>query len=446
MAAYRFSAQVIGRSSGRSAVAAAAYRAGIAITDERTGLAHDYTRRGGVVHAEILLPHQAPSWMAERAALWNAVEAAEKRKDAQLAREILLNLPHELDEAQRRELARGFVREEFVQRGMVADLAVHAPHQDGDDRNHHAHVMLTMRGIDGEGFGKKERGWNDTGLLEGWRERWADHQNRALEKAGLAVRVDHRSLEDRGIDREPEPKLGPVATQMERDGRRSHAGDDLRAAWSRNAGREQLQVARDLLDHEIAQERLSQAARERQQAEQRGAFDALFAKEKARLQAQTALYQRQVETLAAGLEGRGHLAVFWDKLRGRLGWHAELELEANRQALTEAKAREEALARAQAQQQVREDLARQHRAAMEALARQREERRRPEPERPEGRSLPAPRHVPPPALKPAFDPPRNPAPGVEAKAREERIKDLFNRRSGRKPERSRDPGRDRDLE
>jgi ATP-dependent exoDNAse (exonuclease V) alpha subunit len=197
VAIYRLSAQVIGRSSGRSATAAAAYRAGACIADERSGTAHDYSRRRGVVHTEVLAPPNAPDWMKDRERLWNAVEAVEKRRDAQLSREVQLALPHELDAAQRLELVRDFVREAFVSRGMIADLAVHAPHASGDERNHHAHVMLTLRELTGEGFGKKERAWNETPVLEGWREEWGKAVNLALERAGIAERVDHRSYAER---------------------------------------------------------------------------------------------------------------------------------------------------------------------------------------------------------------------------------------------------------
>lgn len=259
MAVYRFSAQVIGRSNGRSATAAAAYRSGISITDERTGLTHDYRRRGGIVHAEILTPKGAPEWTGDRVQLWNAVEKVERRKDAQLAREILTSLPYELDADQRRDLIQEFVQQEFVSRGMIADMAIHAPDREGDNRNHHAHVMLTMRPVAEDGFGKKDRSWNDKALLEAWRERWADHQNRALEAAGLEIRVDHRSLEDRGINREPEPKLGAVATEMERNGRPSKSGDDLRALWLRNAERELLLSESEVVNSDIAQEQLNGA-------------------------------------------------------------------------------------------------------------------------------------------------------------------------------------------
>jgi hypothetical protein len=218
MAIYRLSADIVKRSAGRTATAAVAYRAGEVITDARTGLVFDYSRRRGVLHAEIIAPEGAPAWMRDRSLLWNGVEAAEKRKDAQLAREIELALPHELDGMQRRELVRGFVRAAFVSAGMVADVALHAPGEHGDQRNHHAHVMLTMRRIEDEGFGDKERAWNDPALLETWRALWAEHVNQALDLAGGSARVDHRSLEAQGVDRLPGIHLGPAVMEMQRRG------------------------------------------------------------------------------------------------------------------------------------------------------------------------------------------------------------------------------------
>jgi len=251
MAIYRFSASVVKRSAGRSATASAAYRAAERIADERTGLAFDYRRKRGVVHAEILAPQSAPDGLRNRAQLWNVVEQGEKRKDAQLAREIILSLPFELTDEQRVDLVREFVRTEFVGQGMIADIAIHAPDRRGDNRNHHAHVLLTMRELTGADFGKKVRDWNDSERLEVWRAHWADTVNRHLEQHGHGSRVDHRSLEDRGIDREPEPKQGPIATEMERAGRPSHAGDDRRAAQARNEEREQVAAELATLSAEI---------------------------------------------------------------------------------------------------------------------------------------------------------------------------------------------------
>lgn len=244
MAIYRLEAKVISRAGGRSATAAAAYRAGTEILDERIGERFDYSRRHGVLHTEILSPDNAPGWMRDRAQLWNAVELAEKRKDAQLAREYQLALPWELTDTERLALVRGFVQTAFVDRGLVADVAIHAPHNQGDERNHHAHVMVTMRELTGDGFGKKLRGeWTERkGELEAVREAWADHLNRTLSNAGREDRVDHRSYERQGLDREAEPKMGPTATQMEREGRESHAGRDRRAVRERNHDRAQLEA------------------------------------------------------------------------------------------------------------------------------------------------------------------------------------------------------------
>lgn len=175
-----------------SAVAGAAYRAGQALEDERTGEAHNYTRRGAVDHTEILAPDDAPSWVQDRSRLWNEVEAAEARSNSQVAREIVVALPQELAADERRELVRGFVSEQCVSRGMVADVAYH----DGESRNPHAHVLLTTRRIGPDGFAGKDRSWNGRAVLQDWRQEWAAATNRALERALRPERVDHRSLVD----------------------------------------------------------------------------------------------------------------------------------------------------------------------------------------------------------------------------------------------------------
>ena len=200
MAIYHLRATMISRSAGRSATAAAAYRSASHIEDHRTGLSFDYRARGGVDHVEILAPAQAPEWAQDRAALWNAVEAAETRKNSQVAREIRVALPAELDHGQRVELVRDFCQRQFVDRGMVADIALHAPGREGDDRNHHAHILLTTREIAAEGFTTKNRDWNAVEVLEGWREAWAQDANLALELAGHAERIDHRTLEAQRIE------------------------------------------------------------------------------------------------------------------------------------------------------------------------------------------------------------------------------------------------------
>ena len=246
MAIYHLRATMISRSAGRSATAAAAYRVGERIEDHRTGLTFDYRARSGVDHVETLAPANAPAWVQDRAALWNAVEAAETRKNSQVAREIRVALPAELNHGQHVELVREFCQREFVARGMVADIALHAPGREGDDRNHHAHILLTTREIGPEGFGAKNRDWNAVEMLEGWREAWARDSNRALERCGHDERIDHRTLEaqrieasarataahDRGdeaealrqtvraveLDRDPLPQLSAGAWQMKERG------------------------------------------------------------------------------------------------------------------------------------------------------------------------------------------------------------------------------------
>jgi len=212
MAIYHFSAQVISRSQGRSSVASAAYRSAEKLMDERTGLTHDFTKKSDVIEKDILLPKDAPDWMSNREKLWNGVELAEKRKDAQLTREINIALPRELSPEQNWDLLKSFVQKEFVDRGMVADVAFHRGHKGGEDQPH-GHVMLTMREVTAEGFGQKVRAWNDKALLNDWREHWAAHCNLELAKQGFDLRIDHRTLEAQGINLEAQSKIGPKEAQ-----------------------------------------------------------------------------------------------------------------------------------------------------------------------------------------------------------------------------------------
>lgn len=268
MAIYHLQAKVIGRSSGRSATGAAAYRAGERIEDRRTGQVFDYSQRRGIEHREIVAPDNAPEWMRDRVELWNAVEKVEARKDAQLAREVEVALPRELSKEQRLDTVRQFIRDEFVSRGMVVDFAIHYPKTKDGLGQPHAHIMLTMRDLTGTGFGPKNREWNGKDLLEGWRERWADHANRALERAGREERIDHRSLADQraealriaadparseperevaavradALDREPLPKLG-AAARMEKRGVETERGAQWRRVQELNAERSRLRRA-----------------------------------------------------------------------------------------------------------------------------------------------------------------------------------------------------------
>ena len=226
MATYHCSVKVMKRSAGRSATAAAAYRHGTRIEDERDGRVHDYTRKQHVDASFILSPESAPSWTQDRSALWNRVELAEKRQDAQVAREVEVALPREILREAQEQLVRDFVKENFTTRGMVADVAIHRPSASDGHEQPHAHIMLTMRPLDGDNFSsKKDRSWNNKQLVEDWRESWAQHVNRAYEKAALEARVDHRSYERQGIEQAPTVHLGPVNHAMEKRGVRTEKGD-----------------------------------------------------------------------------------------------------------------------------------------------------------------------------------------------------------------------------
>jgi Ti-type conjugative transfer relaxase TraA len=218
MAIYHLHVKVIGRKSGSSAVASAAYRSASRLRDERLDRGHDFSAKRGVVHSEVLLPENAPEAWSDRERLWNDVEAAEVRKDAQLAREVEFSLPREMTEAQGIELARDFVQSEFVDRGMIADLNVHRDIGEDGMPKPHAHVMLTMRAWDENGFGPKVRDWNRTEMVERWRERWAELANERLAELDIDARIDHRSLEAQGIALEPQSQIGAPAQRIEGEG------------------------------------------------------------------------------------------------------------------------------------------------------------------------------------------------------------------------------------
>lgn len=238
---------MISRSAGRSATGAAAYRAGDVIADERTGEVHDYSRKRGVMHREILAPAGAMGWVSKRAELWNRVELAEKRKDAQVARELNIALPAELTAQQRLDLIRRYVNKNFVSQGMVADVCLHAPGRGDDAKNHHAHVMLTTRTLDGDGFGPKAREWNSVAMLESWRKSWADMANEALADAGHDARIDHRSHEARGLTEVPGQHYGPAVAGLLSRGEHSDVAERMdaeRATRERAQLEAQLAIAR----------------------------------------------------------------------------------------------------------------------------------------------------------------------------------------------------------
>jgi len=201
----------------RSAVGSAAYRAGVCLTDEHDGRVHDYRRKLGVYGAEILLPAAAPMWMGERSRLWNAVELAEARFDARVAREMNIALPIELSAEQRVELVRSFVRAEITRLGVVADVAYHdfGP----GSVNPHVHVMMTLRTISADGFGLRQREMDSWGvgpltLVARWRQAWTSHVNAALLAAGVDARIDDRSLVEQGAQRIASVHIGPRWTAL----------------------------------------------------------------------------------------------------------------------------------------------------------------------------------------------------------------------------------------
>lgn len=242
MAIYHCSIKIIKRSQGRSAVAAAAYRSGQKLTNEWDGITHDYTKKSGVVYSEILLPAYAPPELSDRSTLWNSVEKTEKTRNAQLAREIEIALPTEIDRHSQIRLVRKYVQDIFVSAGMCADFSIH----DKGDGNPHAHIMLTLRPLnecgewgakcrkeyDLDGHGQRislpggsfkshrvnTTDWNDPGKAEEWRAQWARYATAMLEFRNLPQRVDHRSYFRQGVQKIPTIHMGVAATQMERRG------------------------------------------------------------------------------------------------------------------------------------------------------------------------------------------------------------------------------------
>ena len=249
IAIYHCNISIVSRGKGKSAVAAAAYRSGEKLTNEWDGMTHDYTRKGGVVHTEIMLPPHAPPSFSDRSTLWNSVELYEKAGNAQLAREIDAALPIELSREEQIRLVREYCSSQFVSRGMCVDYAIH----DTDSGNPHCHIMLTMRPLDERGTwaakSKKEydldengerirlpsgrykthkidlTGWNDKDNTLLWRKAWADYTNDFLERNGSPERIDHRSNAERGIDEIPTVHMGVAACQMEKKGIATEKGE-----------------------------------------------------------------------------------------------------------------------------------------------------------------------------------------------------------------------------
>lgn len=213
--------------SGQSVVACAAYRAGDRIKDERYEKTHDYSKKHHVIHAEIIAPQHAPDWMKERGSLWNGVERHEKRKDAQLAKEALLILPRNLSHQQQKEVVESFIKDSLTSRGLVADYAIHEPDASDGGKNPHAHILFTLRPVEGDSFGKKLTGYKDGGLdgkefLQELKFCYTEHLNRVSSTNDNNAPVfDLRSNKDRGIDRLPQPKIGAKANALEKQGYRT---------------------------------------------------------------------------------------------------------------------------------------------------------------------------------------------------------------------------------
>ena len=242
MAIYHLCIKIISRGKGKSAVAASAYRSGEKIKNEYDGIVHDFTRKGGIAHTEILLPQNAPQDFSDRETLWNSVEKVEKNKNSQLAREIEVALPKELDREKQINLVREYVKENFVKVGMCADIALH----DKNDGNPHCHILLTMRPLnEDKTWGAKSKkeyildengekvklrngnyktrkinttDWNEQDKAEEWRKAWADITNKYLEENSIQDKIDHRSYQRQGIEQIPTIHLGVSATQMEKKG------------------------------------------------------------------------------------------------------------------------------------------------------------------------------------------------------------------------------------
>ncbi len=258
MAIYHLSVKYISRGQGRSAVGAAAYRAGEKLHNEYDGLTHDYSHKRGIAHREIILSPNAPGEFADRQKLWNAVEMAEKRKDARTAREIEIALPRELSPDEQIQLVRAYVGDNLTSRGICADVAIHSGHRHQKDKenieaqndkninstNPHAHILFTTRQVSPQGFGAKDRTLESRQNVRHWREAWANAQNRRLQQKGLEIKLSHESYKNQGIDKEPTKHLGHNAAALERRGIRTDRGDENRAIVKRNRQREERQKQR----------------------------------------------------------------------------------------------------------------------------------------------------------------------------------------------------------
>lgn len=247
--------KTMSRSAGRSVVAAAAYRLGEALHEVEIDQMHDYRRRGGVAEKLTFAPADAPAWASDPEQLWNAANAAEKRKNSTLAREVELALPASVSPEARTAIVRVFAQELVDRYGVAVSVGIHAPSRGGDQRNHHAHILFTTRRMEAEGLTTKTRVLDDrkTGPQEVvyLRALASDLINAALEDAGSDERVDHRSFAARGIEQEPTTHLGPAGTALERREAASERGEINDNIATRNRALDNLVEELAALDREI---------------------------------------------------------------------------------------------------------------------------------------------------------------------------------------------------
>ena len=279
MAILHLETKPISRSSGRSSTASSAYRAGATIEDKRTGLTHDFSKKKGISGKDCFMFHNGEKVTLDRGELWNTVEQTEKRKDARTAREFIINLPHELDLKQRQELTEKFSEHLAKKFGVAIDYAIHDPNPKGDDRNFHAHIMVTTRTAKLDPKGKLAFG-DKTALelsnkklkqlnlpttfeqIKELRKEWAEHCNEHLHQAGHNITLDHRSFKEQGLDKLPTVKLGWWQSKLEREGVATKGGDYNRYVKEHNA---QLTQCHFDIGRLTAQQKFEQMKAEKEQ-------------------------------------------------------------------------------------------------------------------------------------------------------------------------------------
>ncbi len=356
MAIYHLSTKPVSRSSGRTATASIAYRAGIAIKDERTGKEHDYTKRSGVAYTQLHTPNNLD---IKRNDLWNLAEATETRKNSRTAREIVVNLPHELSGRLRIMLVNDFAKDLANQYGVAVDVAVHTPDAQGDNRNHHAHIMLTTRKLERLESGRvaltdksqlemsntqlKERGLPSAREeLKAIREQWANITNKHLKEAKIDARIDHRSHKDRGLEQLPTKKLGWEASALERKGIKTATGEYNRMVEEYNHTMKQLAIIEKSLKADTEQrEQSNDRTRERVERAIKCIENAVINTDWAATRARQV--NKRVNDSQQGVEGEREIdasASAIDQADRRIAEHQQSKLKAEREAQRQQQAKE----------------------------------------------------------------------------------------------------------